>query len=219
MSYFCINKDVVSLCSKNKISVEESFILLSLYDKSIKELVSDIYFIAKNNNQKVLSYQSLIRKNLVIGKHGDRPFDVLFNLDDYTITSEGLDLCESLLRGSSFKDVKIEKKDIADFDSFIKEYIECFPKGARNGGMRYLRADEGDIKSKMIKFMNKYKNYADHSLILTATREFLKRFKGDYTFCPTAAYFIDKGKSSPLAEECNSILNSSPKTPQSDQWM
>lgn len=94
-----------------------------------------------------------------------------------------------------------------EFDEFLRQFLEKFPKGVKNGGGKTIRSNPTDVKNKMISFMNKYKRYTDKQLILKAVDSFISRYRGDFTYCPTAEYLISKNGSSALATECEAVLS------------
>ena len=205
---FFITKEVIGICNQKNLSIENIYFLLSLYSEDIKDLILNFYFLGKSNVIKKTLYYSLINKLLVRTKERKEEFDY----DNYELTDEGREICEKLLNSSYEKKIKVDTL-------FVEEFIECFPSGVRNGGFRYLRGDRYAVESNLISFLNKHKNY-DKELILKATRNFIRKFNGDYTYCPTAPYFISKGKTSTLAEECENLLNLKNKPSQTDsQWM
>lgn len=171
----------------------EEYAILAIYSAS-KELLQA--YLKGTADQRLVMLQPLVRKELLDLKESDS-----FSLEDYSIAKKGVEVLTAIGTGAQVVTVGEQ----GDFDKFIQSYIELFPKGVKNGGNKPLRSNVTDVKTKMIKFMNKYKHTEE--TILKATERFIEGLRGVHTFCPTSEYFILKDGSSALASECENLKN------------
>lgn len=164
--------------------------------------------------------QELLRKQLLYTEMTYEEILDNFKLSSYTMTDIARELCSTipagdtailpqetpLLNAVNNLIVDTEAKQRKQFDDFVTEFLNKFPEGKKNNGGKTIRTNFEDTKAKMVKFLNKYKRYNDFNLILRAATNFVANFRGDYSYCPTAEYFISKNGTSALATECEVIL-------------
>lgn len=204
---------------KSKISVENYFVLICFSTNRNNFL--EVYLSSRNNEQKVAFMQELLRKQLLVTPMSYEQLVSDFSLNHYTLTEIAQELCTTSVSGDSAivlekqplllqavnnLIVSGEEKQRQKFDAFVNEFLNKFPESKKNNGGKTIRTNFEDTKAKLIKFMNKYKRYNDFELILKAATRFVDNFRGDFSYCPTAEYFISKNGTSALATECEVIL-------------
>lgn len=93
-----------------------------------------------------------------------------------------------------------------DFMSFVDTWINLWPTGVKSGGY-YIRRDKKDIEPRLRKFIDKYKQY-DQETILKATEAYIDRFRcTGWKYIMNALYFIKhEEKGSTLAAECANYI-------------
>ena len=104
----------------------------------------------------------------------------------YKLTGEGLKLFE----------------DPSDFNAFVEEYRNLFPKGLKSGNGTPIRGDRQGVIKKMEWFLRTYPEYSK-STILAATKLFIQQMeRRAYVYMTQADYFIQKENGSKLAAMC-----------------
>lgn len=104
----------------------------------------------------------------------------------YTLTGDGLLL--------------FEKHD--DFNTFIDQYRNLFPKGVKSGNGTPIRGDRQGIAKKMEWFLRMYPEYSK-TTILEATKLYVNQMqRKGYAYMTQADYFIKKDDGSKLAAMC-----------------
>jgi hypothetical protein len=104
----------------------------------------------------------------------------------YKLTGEGLKLFE----------------DPNDFNAFVEEYRNLFPKGLKSGNGTPIRGDKQGVIKKMEWFLRTYPEYSK-STILAATKLFIQQMeRRAYVYMTQADYFIQKDNGSKLAAMC-----------------
>lgn len=199
-------------------------VVLKIFQSDNLEILQN-YLAYTTSDQKLVFFQSLVRRGwLEMLVEVDE-----FSWDNYKLTTEAVKALEflesieviSLLKkeeiievtSSNTSDVNIvlqnsnviidqEKETI--FDNFVEEFRTRWPEG-RNGGGVSFRGNKIDIKSKLLKFMNKYK--FDKETILKAADLYLSTFRRKgFEYCQAAEYFILKNQTSALAGYCEMVL-------------
>lgn len=196
-----LDRNVLDIMSKHSLKMDDVFLLLCIHLNK-RELLSE-FLRDKNDAQKQVALQPLVRKQLLIVEEAQKSSDSLE--DCYILTKEGMYTAMSLVVSvqTQATNVTPEQNGRTELDTLVEAYLDLFPKGVKNGGMKPLRSNVRDTVAKMKKFQVKY-GY-DKETILKATKNFIERLKGVYTYCPTAEYFIMKDGSSALATECEMI--------------
>lgn len=201
-------------------SIENLFVITCYYED--KKHILDSYLKHKTDIQKIVFMQELLRKQLLFT---EEPYEELlenFSLNKYQLTSVAKDVC-AISEGKSILPEKLndnlliksvenlvlsgEEKEKIKFEAFLNEFLSKFPEGKKNNGGKIIRTNIDDVRSKMVKFLNKYKRYNNFKLIIDATQSFISNYRGDFSYCPTAEYFISKNGTSALATECESVLS------------
>lgn len=71
------------------------------------------------------------------------------------------------------------------------EMQKCFPQGKPQGSVNYFRANKREIIFQLQKFFVQYGNYPDED-ILSATKDYIESFRGNYRYLPIITNFILK---------------------------
>jgi hypothetical protein len=104
----------------------------------------------------------------------------------YTLTGDGLAL--------------FEVHD--DFNTFIDQYRNLFPKGVKSGNGTPIRGDRQGIVKKMEWFLRMYPEYSK-TTIIAATKLYVDQMqRKGYAYMTQADYFIKKDDGSKLAAMC-----------------
>jgi hypothetical protein len=200
-----LDRKVVGIMQKYNIKLEEVFILLALYGK--KRSILEDYIRDKTLDQKIVFIQPLLRKQL-IGQHIATNDN--FDISNYEESATGLAAYAELKAAmdlANFATTELGKVDGQDeFDKFVLEFLALFPAGKKNDGGKTLRSHPTDTAVKLKRFIIKYKY--DKETILKATKNFLEKLRGNYSYCPAATYFILKSQESALATECELVEKS-----------
>lgn len=115
---------------------------------------------------------------------------------------------ETLLTGKSpvFPPCDFEKADTGEFQLFVDEWFELFPKGIKSGNF-YVKTDKKDCFKKLGKFMTNYPEY-NKEVILEATKMYVRSCANQgYKYMKLAPYFIYKDDMSALEGYCQQLLN------------
>ncbi len=196
MNSLCLNLDrnAIDIMSKYTLKIDDVFIILCL-DSNLDLL--EEYLRGKTVDQKITVLQPLVRKLIITRAPGE------FDLKHYALTQEGLAIATKLKLTNGLSTQQPTPVERTDIDELVEEYLELFPKGVKNGGNKILRSNHRDTAAKIRRFQIKYGYSKD--IILRATKNFINRLRGTYTYCPTAEYFVMKDGSSALATECDMI--------------
>jgi hypothetical protein len=104
----------------------------------------------------------------------------------YKLTGEGLKLFE----------------EPNDFNAFVEEYRNLFPKGVKSGNGTPIKGDKQGVIKKMEWFLRTYPEYSK-STILAATKIYIQQMeRRGYVYMTQADYFIQKENGSKLAAMC-----------------
>lgn len=210
--------------AEHNLQAEDLFILKVFNSDDISILQQ--YLTLKTSDQKLVYFQSLVRRGWL-----EMLVDVdEFSWDNYRLTAETkrvLEFLESIdviglikqeettnVTSVNTKDVDVlvpgvkvivNQENETIFDNFVEEFRSKWPEG-RNGGGVSFRGNKIDIKSKLLKFMNKYK--FNKETILAAADLYLSTFRRKgFEYCQAAEYFILKNQTSALAGYCEMVLN------------
>ena len=184
--------------------------LLILYAVSIgdKELFFNIQHRCKSNYYFKESIEWLLRKGFINNASEDR----------YEVKFENLSIVnQHSLEDVNLLDIKFESEIMAMEISkdFIDDWYVLWPVGVRTSNY-LVRSGRKPVEKKMKKFVKDYPEY-DESIIIEATKQYIKQFKlKGYSYMKTASYFILKDGESTLAGECDRLLHSSKKVGETD---
>ena len=70
--------------------------------------------------------------------------------------------------------------------------MEVFPKGKKEGTSIYWKGNKKDIKLKLQKFFKLYGNAHTDDQIVTAAKQYVASFNGNYSYMRALKYFIWK---------------------------
>lgn len=91
--------------------------------------------------------------------------------------------------------------------SWIKEWLDLWPKGIKSGGF-YVKTGLGGCEKKMLAFVKENPQFTK-DIIFDATRRYLTEMEGrGYDKMKLAPYFINKDNVSMLWGYCEQVLNS-----------
>lgn len=132
--------------------------------------------------------------------------------------------CERILL-SADKEVPQEDR----IQNLAKELMALFPKGKKEGTSQYWKGNTREITLKLAKFFKLYGNKYSDEQIITATKNYIDSFNGDYRFMRVLKYFIWKNVSKTnsegvgYVEECSDLAafieNSKDENFQRENWL
>lgn len=194
-----LNPNVLALLGdpKNKLSIDQLFVLVALYEECIGLL--DQYD-ENNNNRHVLAfvYQPLYTHGYL--EQGEEHI--------YKLSPKGVELVERLCEHFE-KDTKEIGDDAKKLRDLSSKYLDIFPKVTLPSGSR-ARSSISEIEKKMKAFMKNYKKlFKDYYQItfteddiLAVTKAYVAKYaKTNYLYMMTSSYFIQKKEKSALADE------------------
>lgn len=121
----------------------------------------------------------------------------------YTISQNGIDLVESVMLDSEFKQsVAVEDK----YDSLAIKMIELFPKGRKEGTNCMWRDSKIIIAKRLRALVKNTGIILNEEEVLDATKRYVTSFNGDYTLMRVLKYFISK-KDKITGEESSELLS------------
>lgn len=215
-----VGLELTGVLRRANASIENLFVIACYWEDKLYLL--DNYLSERTNDQRLVFLQELVRKQLLQTEKTYEELSEDFTFRHFNLSGLGEEVAgiitgqailpeivenSALLKAVDNLVLNNEQKEKLKFDNFLKDFINKFPEGKKNNGGKMIRTNIEDVRKKMIAFFNKYKRYNNFTLILNATDKFLSDFKGDYSYCPTAEYFISKNGTSALATECEGILS------------
>ena len=87
-------------------------------------------------------------------------------------------------------DKTVPKED--RLDKLVKQLMDLFPKGTKEGTSVYWKGNLKDNKLKLQKFFKLYGNTYTDEQIITATKKYVESFNGNYAYMRALKYFIWK---------------------------
>lgn len=192
-----LNKEILTELKKEKVSINQLFVLFSSYYEAIDLL--DIYD-DKTSNHEVLVYD--YEDLLIHGFLEDSNEGVMFK-----ISQQGKDFVEKIhaLMGIVEQEVSQEQ----NIKKLCQDYLELWPK-VKLPSQKYARVSILEIEKKLkawLKtnkpmFKKEYGVKLTDQDILDATKAYVDRYaKNGYKFMVTSSYFIQKNEKSALADE------------------
>lgn len=129
-------------------------------------------------------------------RYGVNPKEVLDNLlkSDKIIFEDGKYLIHSGWANRmdlALLDADETIPEESEIEDLVKQLIELFPKGKKEGTNQYYRGARKDITTRLRKFMKLYGNYTNEE-IYNATKRYVDSFNGDYRYMRILKYFIYK---------------------------
>lgn len=87
-------------------------------------------------------------------------------------------------------DKSVPKED--RLDKLVKQLMDLFPKGKKEGTSVYWKGNLKDNKLKLQKFFKLYGNTYTDDQIISATKKYVESFNGNYSYMRALKYFIWK---------------------------
>jgi hypothetical protein len=87
-------------------------------------------------------------------------------------------------------DKSVPKED--RLDKLVKQLMDLFPKGKKEGTSIYWKGNLKDNKLKLQKFFKLYGNTYTDDQIISATKKYVESFNGNYSYMRALKYFIWK---------------------------
>lgn len=91
-----------------------------------------------------------------------------------------------------FTESKLSKKEVDRCTHLAEKMRELYPEGKKGGTNYYWRDSLKVIAQKLKVFFSKYNDSYTDEQILTATKNYIESFNGDYTYMHLLKYFISK---------------------------
>ena len=139
--------------------------------------------------------------------------EFITKINNFTLVTEERILIENLLacfdemfkrlKQPNISSISILSKDSLDKENvkdWIDEYRKLWPEGKNDFGYPY-KGDKTGLIKKLITFFNKYPEYTKED-VFKATKEHIKKYKGNYQYLQQSHYFISKDGISTLASIC-----------------
>lgn len=122
-------------------------------------------------------------------------FDTIEKVKFYVLTKKAVHLVhESEVYICNIKQTKkISKVSFGEWEAYIKEYNELFPKGKKKDSSVSFRTNPKELYERFKWFFTEYPEYTWEDVI-EATKKYLAIFDEnfDYTYAQTSKYFIKK---------------------------
>lgn len=87
---------------------------------------------------------------------------------------------------------KEEPSTDSRIDELVKQLMNIFPKGKKQGTAYYWRGNKKEIKDKLLKFFVYFGDTYTDEQIIDAADKYVKSFNGNYTYMRLLKYFIWK---------------------------
>lgn len=151
------------ICANNDLTVKELLVLMLFK-----------YGVTLDNIHSV--YNLLLAKEALV--HEENEYYITQAFDDK--------LCKILLTAEP--DMPSEDK----LDVLAKELMEVFPLGKKPGTNNYWRCNKKDIKLRLQKFFKLYGMTYTFDQIISAAKDYVESFNGNYAYMRILKYFIWK---------------------------
>ena len=162
---FCINTKV---CEDREINMDTLCFLMSLYfNKPITE----------RTIEEVKTYYAIT------------DYDEETDKEILTISHEGIDLVESVMLDSEFKQSALKEDK---YDIMAEKMMELFPKGRKEGTNCMWRDSKIIIARRLRALVKNTGVTLNEEEVLDATKRYVSSFNGNYTFMQVLKYFISK---------------------------
>lgn len=135
----------------------------------------------------------------------------------YFITIKASDIVNKVILESDQPEVQIPKSRV---EELIEKVRELYPEGRKQGTPYYWRGNRVDIKNKLLAFFKKYGDTYSDDDIISATKDYVEGFRGDYRFMKLLEYFIWKkdNTTSTFVSELANCLENKESTPNKGDW-
>lgn len=139
----------------------------------------------------------------------------------YSITREGVDIIEQVVLNSEFKGNNIT---YSRYENLALKLRELFPEGKKAGTNYYWRDSVATIAKKLKALVKKNGECFTDEQAITATKEYVSSFNGNYQYMQLLKYFISKQKvvDGTIEEESqllSYIENAGQEAKHRDDWM
>ena len=105
----------------------------------------------------------------------------------YLVTQRWNDITESIILDSDKYKQPVDK-----LDQLVIKLQEIFPEGKKEGTSQYWRGNKREISLRLKKFFKLYDNTYTDEQILTAAKNYVETFNGQYNYMRVLKYFIWK---------------------------
>lgn len=106
--------------------------------------------------------------------------------EGYMVTQRWDDVAASIILDSDK-----ERQSPDRLEKLASSLMELFPREKKSGTCHYFRGNKKDILLRLKKFFKLYGKYSDEQ-ILTAAKNYVSSFNGDYSYMRILKYFIWK---------------------------
>lgn len=139
----------------------------------------------------------------------------------YSITREGVDIIEQVVLNSEFKG---NNTTYGRYENLAIKLRELFPEGKKAGTNYYWRDSVTTIAKKLKALVKKNGECFTDEQAITATKEYVSSFNGNYQYMQLLKYFISKQKAvDGTIEEESQLLsyieNAGQEAKHRDDWM
>ena len=139
----------------------------------------------------------------------------------YSITREGVDIIEQVILNSEFKG---NNAAYGRYENLAIKLRELFPEGKKAGTNYYWRDSVAIIAKRLKALVKKNGECFTDEQAITATKEYVSSFNGNYQYMQLLKYFISKQKVvDGTIEEDSQLLsyieNAGQEAKQRDDWM
>lgn len=166
--------------------------ILDKHNLSIEEFML-LYLNYKDYNLKELN-------NSIINKGYASP-NVMTNYK-LALSDNDISFINSIIADSS----EIVEPKLSRFDALADKLRELYPKGKKDGTDYYWRDSRSIISDRLKKLVAKYGVEFTDEQAITATKNYVDSFNGDYKYMQLLKYFISKNKATGEGAEINSQL-------------
>ena len=151
------------VCEKYKMTVSEVLmILLIKFETNILEL-----------GEQMVDVEMIVPHDTENGK--------------YLVTQRWNDIAENIILDSDKYIQPIDR-----LDQLVIELQKIFPEGKKEGTSQYWRGNKREISLRLKKFFKLYDNTYTDEQILTAAKNYVETFNGQYNYMRVLKYFIWK---------------------------
>ena len=105
----------------------------------------------------------------------------------YLVTQRWNDIAENIILDSDKYTQPIDR-----LDQLVIELQKIFPEGKKEGTSQYWRGNKREISLRLKKFFKLYDNTYTDEQILTAAKNYVETFNGQYNYMRVLKYFIWK---------------------------
>ena len=165
------------ICKKYKITVSEVLmILLIKFETNILEL-----------GEQMMATEMIVPHDIIDGR--------------YLVTQRWNDVVENIILDSDKY-----KQPIDRLDQLVTQLQKIFPEGKKEGTSQYWRGNKREISLRLKKFFKLYDNTYTDEQILTAAKNYVKGFNGQYNYMRVLKYFIWKDEKKMTEDEKIQII-------------